>query len=75
MLGWVIWDRWYAHAATLFVWALYLLPIAVAAQFGTAAIHYPRIWVPILIGFPLSLLLVEVGLHGRDRYQRLVRRG
>ena len=73
-LGWVLWDRWLAQAATIVVWALFLLPGAVFASLTGIAVRSPGFWLTFLGLFALSLVLVEAGLRLRDRYQRYLRR-
>jgi len=74
VLGWLIWDRWLAQAATILIWAVFLLPFAVLTTTFGGSIRSMSFWMSFAGLFPLSLVLTELGLRGRDRYQRYLTR-
>ena len=74
VLGWAIWERWLAQTATIFVWALFLLPFAATASLGGEKIGNRSYWLGLAGLFALSLLLTELGIRSRDAFQRYVRR-
>jgi hypothetical protein len=67
--GWLLWDRSRALLATLAAWSLLLLPYAAYGGFRDR-----DFWLVIGGSFVLSILLTELGVRGRDRYQAVVRR-
>jgi hypothetical protein len=72
--GWVIWDRWLAQTATILVWGLFLLPGTAIALMRGGSSRSMRFWLPFLGLVVVSLLLTELGLRLRDRYQGYLRR-
>ena len=72
--GWVIWERWLAQTATILVWGVFLLPGATFALMGGGSLRSTSFWLSSGALFALSLLLTELGLRLRDRYQVYLRR-
>jgi hypothetical protein len=70
-LGWVIWHRWIAQAATILVWGLFLLPFAADSAIGGGGVRDMGFWLSFAGLFALSLSLAEVGMRLRDRYSKL----
>jgi len=69
-LGWAVWDRWLAQAATLLVWGLFLLPFAAGPSIGGGPTRSARFSLPTIGLFLLSLLLTELGIRLRDRFAK-----
>jgi hypothetical protein len=73
-LGWLVWDRWLAQAATILIWGVFLLPFMVLATTFGSPVRDAGFWLPVGGLFVISVLLTELGLRGRDGYQRYLRR-
>jgi hypothetical protein len=69
LLGWAIWDRWLATAATILLCALLLLPFAAASSLGSPT-RDARTWAILGFSFALALFLTQVGIAARDAFER-----
>jgi hypothetical protein len=69
LLGWAIWDRWLAQIATILAWALFLLPFAAMASLGDPT-RDVRTLLLLAASFGLSIVLTEIGIRIRDRFER-----
>ncbi len=68
LLGWTIWNRWLAAAATILMWAIFLLPFAVGSSLGSP-MKDPLIWAIWGVSFGLSIFLTELGVTLRDVFE------
>jgi len=69
LLGWAIWNRWLAAAATILVWSIFLLPVAVVGSLGNPMKDL-SIWAIWGASFGFSVALTELGVTLRDVFER-----
>jgi hypothetical protein len=62
LVGWAIWDRWLATAATILIGGLLLFAL------GTE--NNLRTWIVLGFSFALALFLTQVGIAARDAFER-----
>jgi len=73
-LGWVIWSRWLAQAATLLLCAFVLWPFSVDAILGGGYEATVGFWLRFVGLCCLMLSLTELAIRVRDRYQAYLSR-